>query len=436
MTCKTVNIPEVGNVSVNDSGQMHVVLRGAVCPSCSTSTPLLAAGVYTGEAVDMLDYGIIFISSYSDVTSATDGLSLEQSHDGTNWDFTDVYTVPAATGKIYAIQPAARYFRVKYTNGGTDQTAFRLQVVLKKTNSLPTSHRLQDTLIDDDDASLVKSILSAKDPTGDYVNINSTSSSNLRVTDAENGLAIAKGDVTNTTFIHKFGNAPDFDTGDSPVTIWDGANDASLDEMQYNYSTTAAIDSLSSSNAGDTQDIEIQGLDSNYDLVTQTITLTGQTRAALSTSLIRVFRLKNVGSTDLAGSAYVYENTAISGGVPTDTTKVRAMIENGNNQTLMAVYTIPNGYTGYMRDWYAATSGASRDSAYVIDLYARPFGQVFQLKHKSALNDTGSTYIQHKYEEPEKFTEKTDIEMRVTLADASKTAASVSGGFDIVLIQN
>ena len=138
----------------------------------------------------------------------------------------------------------------------------------------------------------------------------------------------------------------------------------------------------------------------------------------------------------MVGNCYVYENTTISGGVPTDTTKVRAMIQNGNNQTLMAVYTIPAGYTGYMRDWYASSSGANKSASYVVDLFARPFGQVFQLKHRSAISDDGTTYIQHRYEEPEVFSEKTDIEMRVTIADTNITEASISGGFDIVLVQN
>ena len=52
-------------------------------------------------------------------------------------------------------------------------------------------------------------------------------------------------------FVHKFGGAPDFDTGDGYVSVWDGADDSSTDEMQYNYSTTADIEIrvLSSANA-------------------------------------------------------------------------------------------------------------------------------------------------------------------------------------------
>lgn len=275
--------------------------------------------------------------------------------------------------------------------------------------------------------------LQAQKDDGTIINITSTDSGNLRTSDAESGLAIAKGDVVNTSFIHKFGDAPDFDITDGFVTVWDGANDAGINQMQYVYSTSAIIDSLSSSNDGDTQDIEVLGLDSSYATITQTITLTGQTRKALDTNLIRVFRARNVSNTDLAGDVYCYENTALTLGVPNDTTKVRAVIIVGNNQTLMAVYTIPAGKIGYMRDWYASTSGAKQDSSHIIKLSARPFGQVFQLKHKSSIAAIGTSYIHHKYKEPEIFTEKSDIEM-MTNTDAN--IAGVSAGFDIVLVDS
>jgi hypothetical protein len=278
--------------------------------------------------------------------------------------------------------------------------------------------------------------LQASNPDDDVVPIGASDSGNLKITDAESGLAIAKGEVVGSTFIHKFGGAPDFDEGDGQVTIWDGADDSGIDEMLYNYSTTNDIDSLSSDSASDTVDIEVQGLDVDYNVVVQTVTLTGQTRVALTTPLMRVFRLKNVGSVNLVGDVYCYVNTAISGGVPVDTTKVRAIIHFPNNQTLMAVYTIPAGYTGYMRDWYAATAGSSKDSNYPIRLMARPLGQVFQLKHIAALSDSGTSQIQHKYEEPEVFAEKTDIELRAAMLATGGTGAAVAGGFDIVLVAN
>ena len=276
--------------------------------------------------------------------------------------------------------------------------------------------------------------LSATKDDDTVVAISATDSGNLRVTDAESGLAIAKGDVVGHTFIHKYGRSPDFDNTDGDVSIWDGADDGGTNEMQYNYSTSAIIDSIVSSNAGDTQDIEVQGLDTNYALVTQTITITGQTRKALDTSLIRVFRLVNVGSTDVAGNVYCYEDTALTAGVPTDTTKIRAMIVDGNNQTGMAIYTVPAGKTGYLRQWFASSSGAKKTTNYLIKLKARPFGQVFNLKHSVSIADD-SPY-RHPYIEPQTFTEKTDVEMTAFVTDTGITAASVSGGFDMVLVDN
>jgi hypothetical protein len=248
------------------------------------------------------------------------------------------------------------------------------------------------------------------------------------------GLAISSGNVQGQTNVNKFGNAPDFDTGDGEVDIWDGANDSGANQMTYQFSTTADIDSISSSSASDTVDIEVQGLDSNYDLVNQTITLSGQTRVALTTDLIRVFRMKNVGNTDLVGNLYCYVNTAITSGVPDDSTKIRAVISIGNNQTEMALYTVPSGKTAYIRELYASTAGGSRTSNYIIKLKIRPFGQVFQLKHRRAIIDAKD--LVKKFDMPEKATEKSDIIVTAETTESSITGSSVSAGFDIVLVDN
>ena len=264
---------------------------------------------------------------------------------------------------------------------------------------------------------------------------------NLKIANAEDSLEIAKGNVTGTSFIHKFGNAGDFDADDNDVTVWDCADNATaiVTLMNAVYSATDDIDSISSTNAGDGQDIEIQGLDANYDLVIQTRTLQGLTRVALSTDLIRVFRMKNVGATNNAGHVVCYVNgadTTPADGVPDNNNLIRAVMQPGNNQTLMAIYTVPNGCTAYLGGWYASISGARKTSNYTIDLLARPFGQVFQIKHKAALSDTGSSHIDHNYKEPEVFAAKTDIEIRVTAEASGVSEASISAGFDIVLVND
>ncbi len=153
---------ESGNATrgvINSRGQLKVVLDGRVSTENSTMTPLLAGATYQGSSVDTLDYALIFITVFSNVGSATDGLVTEISSDGIVWRDGDVFTVPAGSEKTYSFQPNKRYFRVKYTNGGTIQGIFDLQTVLKKNNSKASSHRIQDPIVDEDDAELMKSVL-------------------------------------------------------------------------------------------------------------------------------------------------------------------------------------------------------------------------------------------------------------------------------------
>lgn len=97
----------------------------------SSTTPLAGAGVFTGTAVSLLGSGSISVTAISNVASATDGLSIQQSPDGTNWDVTDVYTVSAASNINVLIPVKAAWGRVVYTNAAGAQASFRLQTTLK-----------------------------------------------------------------------------------------------------------------------------------------------------------------------------------------------------------------------------------------------------------------------------------------------------------------
>lgn len=238
-------------------------------------------------------------------------------------------------------------------------------------------------------------------------------------------LEVAKGNIPGHSSINKFGENPDVDAGPEDVWGYGGT---------YTYSTTADIDSLSSSDNGDTQDITVVGLDTTWAEVTQTITLTGQTTKALDTDLIRVYRMYNPDNTDFAGTVYCYvSGGTVTAGVPQVVADVRAIIVNGDNQTLMAQYTVPAGKTAYFIAGYVAFSKGRTANA-DFSWKARPFGGVFQVKSKIGLVSTGSSTWSYTYGVPAALPEKTDI--KVVCEEVSAADCAVSAGFDLVLVDD
>lgn len=124
----------------------------------NSSTAVLAGGaVFTGTSEDILKFNLITVTVISDVASATDGLSIQQSSNGTNWDSTDTYTIAAATGKSFSVPRQARFFRLVYTNGATIQTSFRLQVIFTPISGKSSSQRASDGYSNETDLEQVAS---------------------------------------------------------------------------------------------------------------------------------------------------------------------------------------------------------------------------------------------------------------------------------------
>jgi len=125
----------------------------------STTSNLAAGAVFTGTSEDVSSYAVIQVTVFSSHVSAIDGLSLQQSSDGTNWDITDVFTVPATTGKVFSVQASARFFRLVYTNGATLTTSLRIQTVFHWSVTKPSSQRPQDALSNENDFEQVSGFL-------------------------------------------------------------------------------------------------------------------------------------------------------------------------------------------------------------------------------------------------------------------------------------
>lgn len=142
----TVSVLGVQGASVSGTVAISSLLSiPAIVSAVNSTTSTLGGGaVFTGTSEEVKDFGSIVVNVFADQASATDGLSIQQSSNGTNWDITDTYTVAASTGKTFQVQPAARFFRVVYTNGATPSTVMRLQTIFHPQMVKATSQRATD----------------------------------------------------------------------------------------------------------------------------------------------------------------------------------------------------------------------------------------------------------------------------------------------------
>ena len=213
-----------GNVAdVNSSGQLHTVLRGTQDIGNSTTDNLIADAVFTGTPIDSLDYASVCILIHSDQASATSGLVVQYSADGsTDWHDGEAYTLLANVDKFWTPTLQSKYMRIKYTNGGTGTSDFHIETVLRKQPIKWSSHNIDDPIKDQDDAVLVKSVITGKSPSGDFINVKTNPEGAMSSTDFL--FEVSRGNVSGVNFVHKFGRNSDIDTGGFEA-IWNGGGD-------------------------------------------------------------------------------------------------------------------------------------------------------------------------------------------------------------------
>jgi hypothetical protein len=120
-----------------------------------------------------------------------------------------------------------------------------------------------------------------------------------------------------------------------------------------------------------------------------------------------------------------YNVGAITATAATDGT-VTASIAALTNQTLMAIWQVPAGNTFFLSRYYASLNGIVAAHA-DMELWAKPFGETWQLKHIIGVDTEGVGIVDMKFDPPMKFTEKTILRMR---ASTSGNNSDVSAGFD------
>lgn len=170
----------MGFQDVRDESKIGSI-PGTVSTGNSTTTLLGNGEVFTGSWTDVKNYAEIAIGIYSDKASATNGVDVQWSNDGTTIHDHDYSTLAASIGDGRTYNPMFRYFRLVYTNGTQAQTAFSIVTTLKPIATKGSSHRIADTLRDQNDGSLHLSVLKLRTAADTYVSGAATNSGNFKV---------------------------------------------------------------------------------------------------------------------------------------------------------------------------------------------------------------------------------------------------------------
>ena len=231
---------------------------------------------------------------------------------------------------------------------------------------------------------------------------------------AASNVIISAGGLEGYSGVHKYGAV--YGTALSTFsTVWTAADTSATALYPWTHSAgTLSVVSSGSGASSDTSDVTIQGLDANYNFVEETLTLTGTTPVVGSTSFTRVNRAFMNTATNVGKI-----QASIGGTVVTE-------IGAGFGQTLQCFYTIPAGKTGYMTNINAS---ASKNQATDLFLFQRPFGGAFRVASTLSLNQSNQAIV---FTVPLKFTEKTDIDLRVQ----GSGNATISADFTIILVDN
>ena len=186
-TCPNNNGHTITTSTVSIVDQVSdIVSYGDVSVDNSTSVVLAANAVWTGNAEVVTEYSSLSVMVHSDVASAVDGLELQMSIDGTNWD--RIRKLTNHDDVVHSLTIVSKYFRVKYTNGVALQTEFRLQTIYHRFRPGDLSAPVDHTVTGDSDAILTKSVISGKKPDGVYANVLLDEICHLKVSAFNKGL--------------------------------------------------------------------------------------------------------------------------------------------------------------------------------------------------------------------------------------------------------
>lgn len=254
---------------------------------------------------------------------------------------------------------------------------------------------------------------------------------------------ITSGQIPGYSVIDKFGENGSVTVASAPADVWEGGSTLIAGSTEYIFTANGGTDYyFSSTDNSDTQNIRFHILtedsNGNWNIEVFIQQLVGQTKTLLippsGDNPIRIYRMENQGTTPLAGMLFTYEDSTVTLGTPDDTNTIRAIINDGNNQTLMTIYTIPTGKVGFLYRGEVGlnfSAGPNATDYAKMSYQSRRFGEVFKIKKFISLITTGNSTYSDIRVFPDPIPAKTDIKIRVEEVSATM---GTWGTLDILLV--
>lgn len=240
-------------------------------------------------------------------------------------------------------------------------------------------------------------------------------------------IPIAAGQLEGYSSIEKFGRNPNVAT--TIETIWQHGG-------IYQYLTTASQIFVYSASAEDgvgqigAIKVTVQGLDENYNIISEELTVNGAGSAATFLRVYRAF-ITDAGSAGYNKGNLIISTQASGAGtvladIGGDGTGVNFI---GYGQTMLALYTVPAGKTAYVTQWTIGNGNYNTSTSAFLRTRLPVNG--FVMTTSDTMSVSGGFHVKN-YSIPLKFAEKTDIEVQAFNGGGT----IISSTFNVILVDN
>ena len=240
------------------------------------------------------------------------------------------------------------------------------------------------------------------------------------------GLQVSRGQIQGHSNVIVFGYNADVDTSEESVWPTDGTVPHPSAESVLKISSGSTDDAAAGTGA---RTVFIEGLDGDYNVVSETVTLNGQTAVNTTNSYLYVnrFTVLTAGSGGKnAGIIYAGTGT-VTTGVPA---VIYDLIAAGYNNRTTGHYCVPAGFTGYMVEGIFSAGASSGNTSVTGFLKQQGPDGILRVGSVTTVNNSAAIYM---FDPPYTIPEKNSVS---AYAIGSSNNNSVSSYFNIFLIKN